>query len=103
MIERKIKSKLLQLIKTFPIVTLTGCRQCGKSTLLKEILPKWKYVSLEDLDMRDLAQNDPRYFLSIYSEKTIIDEIQRVPTLFSYLQTHVDKLNKTGLYVLSGS
>ena len=102
-IPRKIQKKLLSLINTFPIVALTGCRQCGKSTLLKNLFPDWKYVSLEDLDMRELAQNDPRYFLSIYNEKTIFDEIQCVPNLFSYIQTHVDSLDKTGIYVFSGS
>ena len=70
-IERKIEEKLLNLIKTFPIVALTGCRQCGKSTLLKKLFPDWKYVSLEDLDFRQIATNDPRYFLSLYPEKKI--------------------------------
>ena len=102
-VERQIKEKLLYLINTFPIVALTGCRQCGKSTLLKKIFPYWQYVSLEDLDIREIAQNDPRYFLSLYPEKTIFDEIQRVPSLFSYIQSHVDKLNKTGIFILSGS
>ena len=102
-VERQIKEKLLYLINTFPIVALTGCRQCGKSTLLKKMFPDWQYVSLEDLDIREIAQNDPRYFLSLYSEKTIFDEIQRVPSLFSYIQSHVDKLNKTGIFILSGS
>ena len=74
-VERQIKEKLLYLINTFPIVALTGCRQCGKSTLLKKIFPDWQYVSLEDLDIREIAQNDPRYFLSLYPEKTIFDEI----------------------------
>ena len=102
-VERQIKEKLLYLINTFPILALTGCRQCGKSTLLKKIFPDWQYVSLEDLDIREIAQNDPRYFLSLYPEKTIFDEIQRVPSLFSYIQSHVDKLNKTGIFILSGS
>lgn len=102
-VERQIKEKLLHLINTFPIVALTGCRQCGKSTLLKKMFPDWQYVSLEDLDIREIAQNDPRYFLSLYPEKTIFDEIQRVPSLFSYIQSHVDKLNKTGIFILSGS
>lgn len=102
-VERRINKKLLSLVSSFPIVALTGCRQCGKSTLLKNLFPQWKYVSLEDIDIRELAENDPRYFLSLYSEQTIFDEIQRVPKLFSYIQTHVDSLDKTGVYILSGS
>ncbi len=102
-VERSINKKLLSLVSSFPIVALTGCRQCGKSTLLKNLFPHWKYVSLEDMDIRELAENDPRYFLSLYPEQTIFDEIQRVPKLFSYIQTHVDSLDKTGIYILSGS
>lgn len=102
-VERRINKKLLSLVSSFPIVALTGCRQCGKSTLLKNLFPQWKYVSLEDMDIRELAENDPRYFLSLYPEQTIFDEIQRVPKLFSYIQTHVDSLDKTGIYILSGS
>ncbi len=102
-VERSINKKLLSLVSSFPIVALTGCRQCGKSTLLKNLFPHWKYVSLEDMDIRELAENDPRYFLSLYPEQAIFDEIQRVPKLFSYIQTHVDSLDKTGIYILSGS
>ena len=81
MIQRKLSAKLVELLKSFPIVTVTGCRQCGKSTLLKNILPDYQYVSLEDIDIRQIAQDDPRHFLAIYSKKVIIDEIQRVPEL----------------------
>ena len=102
-IERSIKSKLLQLLKSFPAVTLTGCRQCGKSTLLKHLLPDYTYISLEDLDLRQIAKEDPRHFISIYSQKVIIDEIQQVPELLSYLQTHIDSVNESGMYVLTGS
>lgn len=102
-IERTIKAKLLQLLKSFPAVTLTGCRQCGKSTLLKHLLPEYTYISLEDLDIRQIAKEDPRHFISIYSQKVIIDEIQQVPELLSYLQTHIDSINESGMYVLTGS
>lgn len=102
-IERSIKSKLLQLLKSFPVVTLTGCRQCGKSTLLKHLLPDYTYISLEDLDLRQIAKEDPRHFISIYSQKVIIDEIQQVPELLSYLQTHIDSVNESGMYVLTGN
>lgn len=103
MIERELKTKLLELINKYPIVTLTGPRQSGKSTLLKTSFSDYQYVSLEDLDMRLFAAEDPRGFLATYPNKTIIDEAQRVPELFSYIQTHVDKENKEGMYLLAGS
>ena len=103
MIARSITEKLEELLIHFPAVTLTGCRQCGKSTLLKNILPGYRYVSLEDIDIRETAQSDPRHFLSIYNDRVILDEIQRVPELLSYLQTHIDDAGKTGMYVLTGS
>lgn len=103
MIERVLKTKLLEMISKYPIVTLTGPRQSGKSTLLKTSFPTYQYVSLEDPDMRLFATEDPRGFLATYPDKTIIDEAQRVPELFSYIQTHVDKENKEGMYLLAGS
>lgn len=103
MLERELKNKLLEMIGKYPIVTLTGPRQSGKSTLLKYSFPDYQYVSLEDPDVREYAQTDPRGFLSTYPDKTIIDEAQRVPELFSYLQTHVDSHSKEGMYLLAGS
>ncbi len=102
-VERTIRTKLLQLLKSFPVVTLTGCRQCGKSTLLKNLLPDYAYISLEDLDLRQMAKEDPRHFISIYSKNVIIDEIQQVPELLSYLQSHIDFVNEAGMYVITGS
>ena len=102
-VQRTIKTKLENLLRTFPVVTVTGCRQCGKSTFLKNLLPSYTYISLEDIDVRQLAKEDPRHFLSVYSERVILDEIQQVPELLSYLQTHVDLVNKCGMYVLTGS
>lgn len=103
MLERDAVTKLKSLLSSFPTVTLTGCRQCGKSTLLKNAFPDWNYVSLEDLDIREIAKTDPRYFLSLYSKHTIFDEIQRVPSLFSYIQTYVDSQGENGIYIFSGS
>ncbi len=103
MISRSITEKLLSMGNIFPIVTLTGPRQSGKSTLLKSILPDYHYVSMEDPDNRLIANEDPRGFLKTYPDKTIIDEVQRVPELFSYLQTHVDAENREGMYYLAGS
>lgn len=103
MIERALTSKLIELAGKYPVVTLTGPRQSGKSTLLKHTFSNYRYVSLEDIDMREFATSDPRGFLSTYSDHTIIDEAQRVPNLFSYIQTHVDAVNEPGMYLLAGS
>lgn len=103
MIDRTIREKLLFLSTKFPVVSLTGIRQCGKSTLLRGCFPQYRYVSLEDLDMRHFAQEDPRGFLRNFPDKTIIDEAQYAPGLFSYIQTWVDEADGTGMYILSGS
>lgn len=103
MIERTIRTKILDIATKYPIVTLTGPRQSGKSTLLKNTFPDYNYVSLEDTDMREFAAIDPRGFIKTFHDKTIIDEAQRVPSLFSYLQTHVDNEGKEGMYMLAGS
>jgi predicted AAA+ superfamily ATPase len=87
----------------YPIVTVTGPRQSGKSTLLRHYFPEYTYVSLENEDMRALAADDPHGFLRTFPDKTIIDEAQRVPSLFSYLQTYTDEAGKEGMYLLSGS
>ena len=103
MIERILKQKLLEMTNKYPIVTLTGPRQSGKSTLLKTSFPDYKYVSLEDPDMRLFATDDPKGFLATYPDKTIIDEVQHVPSLFSYIQTYTDNENREGMYLLAGS
>ncbi len=102
-IPRKIEKEVKKLSKEFPIVAIFGPRQSGKTTISKHIFKKYKYVSLEDPDIRSLAIDDPRGFLSQYSNKVILDEIQRAPELFSYLQTHTDKLDRAGSYILTGS
>lgn len=101
MIDRFIADKIKDLLGKFPVVTLTGARQCGKSTLLKNLLPDYKYISLEDPDIRRTVSGDPRGFLNNFSDRTIIDEAQYVPELFSYIQTKVDEVNHPGMYVLS--
>lgn len=103
MIERVLKTKILEMVAKYLIVTLTGPRQSGKSTLLRNLFPNYEYISLEDPDVRLFVQDDPRGFLATYPDKTIIDEVQRVPELFSYLQTHIDKQGKEGMYLLAGS
>jgi predicted AAA+ superfamily ATPase len=103
MVERIIAQKVAYLATKYPVVTLTGTRQCGKSTLLKSTFPDYRYISLEDPDLRMMAKDDPRGFLRNFGSRTIIDEAQYVPELFSYIQTIVDAENETGMYILSGS
>lgn len=102
-IQRKLGAKATVLAGQFPIVSITGPRQSGKSTLVREVFPEYRYVSLEDEDMRALANNDPRSFLSLYDNHVIFDEAQRSPSLFSYLQGIVDATNQPGQFILSGS
>lgn len=103
MIQREISEKIVYLSQKFPVITLTGTRQCGKSTLLKTSFPAYSYVSLEDPDMREMALEDPRGFLNTFKSPLIIDEAQYAPELFSYIQGIVDAADKTGMYILSGS
>ena len=103
MIERTLREKLLYLSTKFPFVLLTGPRQSGKSTLVRHTFRDYSYISLEESDNRSYAEEDPRGFISEYPDKTIIDEIQRVPKLLSYLQTHSDLAGKNGMYILTGS
>jgi predicted AAA+ superfamily ATPase len=103
MIERALGKKLKELATKYPVVTLTGPRQSGKSTLLKALFADYRYVSLEDPDMREFSNSDPRGFLASFDDKVIIDEAQRNPQLFSYIQTHVDERGNNGMYLLAGS
>lgn len=103
MIKRDLFKKLLSTAKAFPIVAVIGPRQSGKTTLVKMAFPDKPYASMEDLDIREYAINDPRGFLSDYPRGVILDEIQRTPQLFSYLQTDVDTHNKAGRFILTGS
>ncbi|TRX60473.1 ATP-binding protein [Fulvivirga sp. M361] len=102
MISRNLKEKLLQLIELFPIVSVTGPRQSGKTTLVRNTFSHLPYVSLENPDHMQFAQDDPRKFLANYPEGAVFDEVQRVPEIFSYLQGIVDE-EQSKKYVLSGS
>ncbi|MEM8526557.1 MAG: ATP-binding protein [Bacteroidota bacterium] len=102
-IKRQISQHIQDLLEQYPIVVLTGPRQSGKTTLLKEIFSDYRYVSLENTDERSFAEEDPNAFLKKYDEKVIFDEVQRVPQLFSYLQTIVDKTQQMGQFILSDS
>lgn len=90
MITRALHSKVSELATKFPFVLITGPRQSGKSTLAKIAFPDYRYVSFSDIDMRMFAKEDPRGFLATYPAKTIIDEVQKEPSILSYLQTHAD-------------
>jgi len=103
MIARKALSTILELAQGYPFIALTGPRQSGKTTLSRAAFPDKPYVSLEDLDTREFAASDPRRFLARYPDGAILDEAQRVPELFSYLQTHADMDGRMGLYILTGS
>jgi len=86
MIYRKASEKLLELATYFKVVAVVGPRQSGKTTLVRSIFPHKPYISLEDPDRRRYALEDPRGFLGDFPEGAILDEVQRTPELFSYLQ-----------------
>ncbi len=102
MINRELASIIKRLRKQFPVITLTGPRQSGKTTILQSIYTDIPYISLEDFDISNAAINDPRGFLSNYPKGAVLDEAQRVPELFSYIQGIVDN-KKDVHFVLSGS
>ncbi|MDO8345803.1 MAG: ATP-binding protein [Cellvibrio sp.] len=103
MIKRHIEPEFLQLLGEYPIVTILGPRQAGKTTLARQLLPDYAYVNLEHPETRNFALDDPKAFLAQYPGKVIFDEIQRLPELLSYLQVAVDNQRENGRYVLTGS
>jgi len=102
MIQRILASKMISLAQKFQVITLTGPRQSGKTTLVRATFPALPYVSLEEPDIRQIALTDPRGFLSNYPAGAILDEIQNTPDLFSYIQKIVDE-NRQIQYILTGS
>jgi predicted AAA+ superfamily ATPase len=103
MVTRSAEKLLRLLAKEFRSVAVVGPRQSGKTTLVKSVFPRKPYVSLEDPDERHQADTDPRAFLARFKNGAIIDEAQRVPALFSYLQKILDTTKKDGLFILTGS
>ena len=103
MITRDIEATMRRLASQYPVITLTGPRQSGKTTLAKTLFPGKPYVTLEDPDVRRFATDDPRGFLSSYAHGAIFDEIQRAPELPSYLQGMVDANPHPGRFILTGS
>lgn len=102
-IPRNAQKTLEELARQFPALVITGPRQSGKTEITKKVFPDKPYVSLEDIDTRNFAIEDPRGFLNQYKDGAIFDEVQRAPDLFSYLQGIIDKNKKSGQYILTGS
>lgn len=100
---RDLSEELLRMAQSYPVVTLIGPRQSGKTTLVQEIFGDKPYVSLENIDERSFAQEDPRGFLGRYSDGVVLDEIQRCPMLLSYIQGIVDSKQTKGMFILTGS
>lgn len=103
MINRQLEDEILALKNEFPIIAILGPRQSGKTTISKKLFPEYSYITLEDIDHREFADNDPRGFLEKYKKDIIFDEIQRVPSLMSYLQSHVDEMQENGRIIITGS
>ena len=103
MLQRDAEKIIRRLLRGFPIVTITGPRQSGKTTLAKAIFADKPYASLEDPDIRFFAKEDPRSFLERFPDGAVLDEVQRCPELLSYLQSRVDADGRMGLYILTGS
>jgi uncharacterized protein len=103
MIARDAATRLSELARFYPVVSVTGPRQSGKTTLCRAVFPHLPYVSLEPLDVREFATVDPRGFLASLPAGGVIDEVQRAPELFSYLQQEVDDNPAPGRFILTGS
>lgn len=103
-LHRHLEKPLLEALRHFPATLITGCRQSGKSTLLQHILKGYNYISLDDMLIRNLAENDPSLFLKTYKPPLILDEIQYAPNLLPYLKIHIDADRRNyGQYALTGS
>lgn len=100
---REIAAHCIQLSKQYPVVTITGPRQAGKTTLARSLFKNYPYINLEEPDIRELVKRDPRAILNKYPTHLIIDEVQRVPELLSYIQAIVDEVGQEGMYILTGS
>lgn len=103
MIYRTLSSIIKEMANKMPVISITGPRQSGKTVLSRACFPEYDYVNLENPDTFDEAKSDPRYFLTRHKKGIIIDEVQRLPELFSYIQTISDESGRTGEYILTGS
>ena len=102
-INRTIETVLMTYADSYPVITITGPRQSGKTTLCRKVFPHKPYANLESPDIRQFAVDDPRGFLAQYPDGAILDEIQRAPDLVSYIQPIVDEDKREGLFILTGS
>ena len=100
---RILETLVRRLVKEYPVVTITGPRQSGKTTFCRALFSRKPYVSLEPIDQREYARVDPRGFLAEYPEGVVIDEIQNAPDLTSYIQSIVDDDPEPGRYIVTGS
>jgi len=103
MIKREISEIVFNSANKYPVISITGPRQSGKTTLAKMCFPEYSYVSLENPDLKEFAITDPKRFLKNFNKFVIIDEAQKVPHLFSYIQTVVDESKIMGQFILTGS
>ena len=102
-IPRIVEAKCLELFSKYPVITVTGPRQSGKTSLVRHVFPDLPYVNLENREERLYAQEDPKGFLQRFSDGAVLDEIQNVPDLTSWIQVIVDDRGKNGLFILTGS
>lgn len=103
MIPRHLGPSLIRAARELPVIHVTGPRQSGKTTLVRAVFGDHAYVSLEEPDARAFATSDPRGFLALYGDGAVLDEVQRVPDLLSYLQAEVDRDDTPGRFVITGS
>lgn len=103
MIDREMRAKLLELANQYPILSISGPRQSGKTTLARITFPDYEYLSFENPNVRSSFEDDPSTFLKKHGSRIILDEAQRVPELFSYLQGIVDEAQEPGQFVITGS
>ena len=106
-ISRHMENRILELSRSYSAILLTGPRQAGKTTMLRELMKKEnnrrQYVTLDDLTERDMAKNDPAMFLQLHRPPVLIDEVQYAPELFTYVKIHIDRCHNPGDFWMTGS
>jgi len=102
MLNRDIENRVKSFIGKYPVISITGPRQSGKTTLVKKLFPDYKYINFEDVEKRSFAENDPKGFIYTFGNNVIFDEIQYVPDLFSFIQLRVDEDSESN-FVITGS
>ena len=106
-ISRHMEKRILELSKSYSAILLTGPRQAGKTTMLRSLAEKEnigrEYVTLDDLNTRDMAKNDPALFLQLHKPPVLIDEVQYAPELFTYIKIHIDEHHNPGDFWMTGS